>query len=75
MTVFNVMLTYFILGQKTSISAIVCCAIIFAGFFLGVDKEKEDESGSFSLSGTVYGVLASLFVSLFSIYTKKVSPL
>ena len=34
---------------------------------------QEDQAGSFSLSGTVYGVLASLFVSLFSIYTKKVS--
>ena len=28
---------------------------------------------SFS-SGTIYGILASLFVSLFSIYTKKVMP-
>ena len=35
---------------------------------------QEDQAGSFSLSGTVYGVLASLFVSLFSIFTKKVLP-
>ena len=35
---------------------------------------QEDQAGSFSLSGTVYGVLASLFVSLFSIFTKKVMP-
>jgi len=71
-TVFNVLLTYFILGQKTSLSAIMCCGIIVAGFYLGVDQE--DQAGSFSLSGTIYGVLASLFVSLFSIYTKKVMP-
>jgi len=71
-TVFNVMLTYFILGQRTSMSAIVCCGIIVGGFYLGVDQE--DQSGSFSLSGTIYGVMASLFVSLFSIYTKKVLP-
>ena len=51
-------------------SAIVCCGIIVAGFYLGVDQE--DQAGSFSLSGTVFGVMASLFVSLFSIYTKKV---
>jgi len=69
-TVFNVLLTYFILGQKTSLAAVTCCAVILAGFYLGVDQE--DASGSFSLSGTIYGVLASLFVSLFSIYTKKV---
>merc|ERR1712110_1259654 len=53
-TVFNVLLTYFILGQKTSLSAICCCLSIVGGFYLGV--------------------LASLFVSLYSIYTKKVLP-
>ena len=31
-------------------------------------------AGSLSISGTIYGVLASLFVSLNSIYTKKVLP-
>jgi len=71
-TVFNVLMTYFILGQKTSLSAIGCCGAIVAGFYLGVDQE--DASGSFSLTGTIYGVLASLFVSLFSIYTKKILP-
>jgi len=71
-TVFNVLLTYFVLGQKTSVSAAVCCGVIVAGFYMGVDQE--DQAGSFSLSGTVYGVLASLFVSLFSIFTKKVLP-
>lgn len=71
-TVFNVLLTYFILGQKTSLKAIGCCGVIVAGFYLGVDQE--DAAGSFSLSGTIYGVLGSLFVSLFSIYTKKVLP-
>ena len=69
---FNVILTYFILGQRTSPSAVICCAIIVGGFYLGVDQEGA--AGSFSLSGTVYGVMASLFVSLFSIYTKKVMP-
>jgi drug/metabolite transporter (DMT)-like permease len=71
-TVFNVILTYFILGQKTSLPAIACCAVIVGGFYLGVDQE--DASGTFSLSGTIYGVLASLFVSLFSIMTKRVMP-
>jgi len=71
-TVFNVLMTYFILGQKTSLRAIACCGVIVGGFYLGVDQE--DAAGSFSLTGTIYGVLASLFVSLFSIYTKKILP-
>ena len=37
-TVFNVLLTYFILGQKTSLAAVTCCAVILAGFYLGVDQ-------------------------------------
>ena len=69
---FNVLLTYFILGQKTSLPAIACCVVIVGGFYLGVDQE--DASGTFSLYGTIYGVLASLFVSLFSIMTKRVMP-
>jgi len=71
-TVFNVLLTYFILGQKTSVSAVVCCSVIMIGFYLGVFQE--DVSGSFSIAGTIYGVLSSLFVSLFAIYAKKVLP-
>nr|CAG4650243.1 EOG090X081X [Sida crystallina] len=71
-TVFNVAMTWIILGEKTSKSAIACCAVIVAGFLLGVDQEGV--AGSLSIIGTVFGVLASLFVSLNSIYTKKVLP-
>ena len=38
-TVFNVIMSYLILGQKTSVKAIACCAIIILGFYLGVDEE------------------------------------
>ena len=67
------LLTYFLLGQKTSLPAIACCGAIVGGFYLGVDQEEA--AGSFSLSGTCYGVLASLFVSLFSITTKVIARL
>lgn len=68
-TVFNVVLTYIVLGQKTSTPAIICCLVIIFGFFLGVDQEGD--SGSLSILGVIYGVLASLFVSLSAIHTKK----
>ncbi len=51
-TVFNVLLTYFILGQKTSLPAIVCCAVIVGGFYLGVDQE--DASGTLHWNHIVY---------------------
>lgn len=71
-TVFNVAFTYLILGQKTSVRAILCCFIILLGFWLGVDQESN--AGSLSLSGTIYGVLASVFVSLYAIYIKRILP-
>jgi solute carrier family 35 (GDP-fucose transporter), member C1 len=71
-TVFNVVLTFTLLRQRTSCASIVCCGIIVFGFWLGVDQESLTES--FSLIGTVFGVLGSLSLSLYSIYTKKVLP-
>jgi len=71
-TVFNVVCTYIVLGDTTSGRAIMCCLVIIAGFFLGV--QQEDASGSLSIIGVVYGVLASLCVALNAIYTKKTLP-
>merc|ERR1712141_380500 len=68
----NVIMSYLILGQKTSVKAIACCGIIILGFYLGVDEEGN--AGSLSIMGTIFGVLASLTVSLNSIYTKRVLP-
>ncbi|KAK6633611.1 hypothetical protein RUM44_004218 [Polyplax serrata] len=69
-TVFNICLSYFLLNQLTSKKALLCCLIIIFGFFLGVDQENV--VGSFSLLGTIFGVLSSLSLSLYSIFTKKV---
>nr|XP_013190142.1 unnamed protein product [Amyelois transitella] len=71
-TVFNVVFSYMLLGQKTSYRCIMCCAFIVFGFYLGVDQETL--LGSFSLVGTIYGVIGSLMLSLYSIFTKKVLP-
>ncbi|KAF9413417.1 hypothetical protein HW555_008354, partial [Spodoptera exigua] len=71
-TVFNVVFSWVLLGQRTSYRCIFCCALIIFGFYLGVDQENL--LGSFSLIGTVYGVIGSLMLSLYSIYTKKVLP-
>ncbi|OQV16276.1 GDP-fucose transporter [Hypsibius exemplaris] len=71
-TVFNVVMSYLILREYTSIKAIICCAVIISGFALGVDQENI--AGSLSIPGVIFGVLASLFTSLNAIYTKKVLP-
>ncbi|XP_062249001.1 GDP-fucose transporter 1 isoform X1 [Platichthys flesus] len=71
-TVFNVLLSYVILKQTTSLQAVMCCGVILGGFWLGVDQEGV--AGSLSLSGIFFGVIASACVSLNAIYTKKVMP-
>lgn len=70
--VFNVILTWFILGEGTSRKALLCCFAIFVGFVLGV--QQEGALGSLTVTGTIYGILSSLFLSLNSIYTKKLLP-
>lgn len=39
-TVFNVIFSYAILRQTTSVRCILCCALIVVGFWLGVDQES-----------------------------------
>ncbi|XP_039082877.1 GDP-fucose transporter 1 isoform X1 [Hyaena hyaena] len=71
-TVFNVLLSYLLLKQTTSFYALLTCGVIIGGFWLGVDQEGAE--GTLSWTGTLFGVLASLCVSLNAIYTKKVLP-
>ncbi|XP_057651681.1 GDP-fucose transporter 1 [Diorhabda carinulata] len=71
-TIFNVVFTFLILGETTSRKCIACCAVIIGGFWLGVDQENL--AGSLSIPGFIFGILGSLSLSLFSIFTKKVLP-
>ncbi|KAM4721579.1 GDP-fucose transporter 1 isoform 2-T3 [Rhinophrynus dorsalis] len=71
-TVFNVLLSYFMLKQTTSMNALLSCGVILGGFWLGIDQEGSE--GTLSWAGIFFGVLASLCVSLNAIYTKKVLP-
>jgi len=67
--VFNVVLSKVMLNQDTSFKTMLCLGVVIVGFFMGSQGEV-----NFSMKGTVAGVLSSLFVSLNSIYTKKVLP-
>lgn len=67
--VFNVVLSQAILGSTTSLRTGICLLIVIAGFFLGAKGEAK-----FSQIGTMFGICSSVFVSLNSIFTKKVLP-
>ncbi|ORY05212.1 hypothetical protein K493DRAFT_252836 [Basidiobolus meristosporus CBS 931.73] len=63
---FNIVFTYTLLGQKTSMQAMVGCSIVFVGFVVGSYGEV-----NFSWAGIFYGVSSSAFVALYGIYVKK----
>ena len=67
---FNIILTYLVLGEKTSLKAGLACGGVVLGFFCGIEGEVD-----LSVKGAIYGVLSSLFVALYSIVVKKVMGL
>lgn len=65
-----------VLQQSTSWKVLICCSVIVCGFLLGLfEEDKSLEGTSVSIVGVVSGVLASLCVALYAIFTKKVLPL
>lgn len=67
--VFNVFFSRVFLGIPTSLKTMLCLGFVISGFAIGTRGEI-----NFSLIGTISGVMSSLFVSLNSIFTKKVLP-
>ena len=64
--VFNIIFTYFLLGQVTSRRSLQACGVVFLGYVLGSVGEVR-----FTWEGLIYGLLSSVFVSTYSIYVKK----
>ena len=71
--------SYAVLGQTISLQVITCCGVIVFGFLLGIKEEHSSTTDGqtdtgFSLTGIICGVLASLSVALYAIFTKRVLP-
>jgi len=64
---FTILFTHLILGIRTSPAAIRASFIVVAGFIIGSFGEV-----NFSGLGLTFGVVSSCFVSLYSIYVKKI---
>ena len=65
-----------VLKQSTSWQVLICCGVIVGGFLLGLKEEdKSIQGASVSMVGVISGVLASLCVALYAIFTKRVLPL
>jgi GDP-fucose transporter C1 len=64
--IFNVILSYFILGTTTNANSLACCGVVILGYIVGAVGMMD-----FTWLGLAFGVAASLFTALHSIYVKK----
>jgi len=67
---FNIILSYFLLGQTTSPKAFGWCLLVMFGFMLGFV-----DSATFGAFGLLTGLLASIMQSIYTVLAKKVMPL
>jgi len=68
----QIVLTYFMLGKTTSMTAIAGCAIVVLGFVIGTIAEVGAITAS--VRGVIFGVISSMFVALYAVYVKKALP-
>ena len=54
-------------------AVLACCGVIVAGFLFGI-KEEDESVPNLSFAGVLFGVLASMCVALYAIYTKRTLP-
>ena len=64
--IFNVIFTYLVLRVKTSLAAILACVGVVVGFIVGLEGEIQ-----LSVKGTVYGILSSIALAMYSVTSKK----
>ncbi|ULT81111.1 hypothetical protein L3Y34_011174 [Caenorhabditis briggsae] len=71
-TVFNVMLSTWVLGIESSQAVYVCCLILIIGFSIG--SQPASKENPLSMQGAFFGLFASISLALNAIFTKKVLP-
>ncbi|KII73863.1 GDP-fucose transporter 1 [Thelohanellus kitauei] len=67
-TIFNLVFTRFILKKSVSVGSCLCCGVVVLGYIFGF---LDAETTNLSPLTVLVGVLSSVFVSLFSIYTQS----
>lgn len=70
--IFTIVLSRILLQKDITYQAMIACFLVTCGFFVGIDQE--DASGTLSVWGIIYGILASLATALAGIYIKRVQP-
>ncbi|KAK9170816.1 Triose-phosphate Transporter family protein [Cryptosporidium meleagridis] len=64
--IFNLILSYKILKQKSSIFTVISCIVVMIGFTIGAF-----DSNTLNLNGVIYGVFSSIIQSFYTVLVKK----
>ncbi|ESO85183.1 hypothetical protein LOTGIDRAFT_221416 [Lottia gigantea] len=68
--IFTIILSVCMLHKHLKITTLIPCVCIILGFFISVGEEEE--SGTVSIWGIIYGILSSLSAAYCAIYFRKV---
>ncbi|XP_033763939.1 GDP-fucose transporter 1-like [Pecten maximus] len=68
--IFTIILSFCVLKKYVPILGIASCALVIMGFVIGIDQE--DNAGTLSIWGMIYGIFASLANAVCGIYFKRV---
>lgn len=71
--IFTIGLSASVLGRQLTLRAVVSCLLVVCGFFVGIDQE--DVSGTLSVFGVIYGLLASFSAAVAGILFRKAESL
>lgn len=67
--IFTIILSAVMLKKALPLKATFACLLVISGFFIGIDQE--DASGTLSVYGIIYGLVASLSAAVCGILFKK----
>ncbi|KAK6177446.1 hypothetical protein SNE40_015544 [Patella caerulea] len=68
--IFTIILSVFMLKKGIKCLTLFSCFLVICGFFVSV--EEEEQSGTLSIWGIIYGILSSLSAAFCAIYFRKV---
>lgn len=71
--IFTIGLSATVLGRRLAPRALISCLLVVCGFFVGIDQE--DASGTLSIFGVIYGLLASFSAAISGILFKRAESL
>lgn len=71
--IFTIILSACVLGKGLTLRSVLACFLVVAGFFIAIDQE--DVTGTLSVFGVIYGLLASFTAAISGILFKQAEPI